>query len=428
MEWKKNRDREQTAWMPELCRLKLIGYADSLRELSKSYCPQLQEANGQEQSRKSLLAEYKIHENREIMGENLNALAQAMVRIAEEMGACRPIEEKKRRLLSQTLKAEGFCVKNLYYLQSEGSRRTIGMTLSTEKSGGREAEEVADILSVLFHRQFKLSVTSPSRADRTDKWFVFVEEAFYMALTGLARATKEGEEMSGDHYAVVESEQGRLSLILSDGTGSGEKASAESGRVLDLLEKMMEAGYDTSTAVHMVNAAFFAMEEEENHPTLDICELNLYEGSCDIFKMGAAATFIKRGECVEQIAMDNLPLGILGRTETARVHRELNSGDFLIMMTDGVLDALAEAEMPANEQENLLWQKERELSGETKEPEETDDAGAEVMRELISMIKEQNPEEIAEKLLQMALCSCGGRIRDDMTVLVAGIWENHRLA
>ena len=46
------------------------------------------------------------------------------------------------------------------------------------------------------------------------------------------------------------------------------------------------------------------------------------------------------------------------------------------------------------------------------------------MRDMIETLEEQNPQEIAEKILSYAICSCGGRIRDDMTVFVLCLWEN----
>ena len=46
------------------------------------------------------------------------------------------------------------------------------------------------------------------------------------------------------------------------------------------------------------------------------------------------------------------------------------------------------------------------------------------MRDMIEALEEQNPQEIAEKILSYAICSCGGRIRDDMTVFVLCLWEN----
>ena len=45
------------------------------------------------------------------------------------------------------------------------------------------------------------------------------------------------------------------------------------------------------------------------------------------------------------------------------------------------------------------------------------------MASAISGIQDRNPGEIAERLLRMALCASGGRVRDDMTIGVIGIWK-----
>lgn len=410
---KRQEGREAAAWTPEFCRQKLLGYADSFKELSRVFCQDGQSMPKEHYHRSYVLEERRIHENRQLMGDNFGVVARIMKHIAEEMTAYCPMEEKKKRFLMQVLEAEGIYIENLYYLQredgpAEGSRRGIGMTMYTELDRGMPAKEVADMLSVLLHKQMKRSVTSPYLVDQISKSFEFVEDSEFVVLTGFARATKEGESLSGDHYAIVESEQGRVDLLLSDGTGSGEEAGRGSEQVLDLMEKMMEAGYDTENAVNMVNAAFFAMGEESSHPTLDICELDLYKGSCDICKVGAAATFLKHGEEVEQIREECLPLGIFQTLETKWAHRQLQSGDAIIMMTDGVLDA---------------------LSGQAPKDAMADDAIAEdtmasIMADAIRNLGERSPAEMAEKLLQMALRAGGGHIRDDMTILTACIWDN----
>lgn len=400
MEWNidwnqnKGRNREQTAQISELCRQRLLGYAESFRELSRSFCGDFKEEST---DRQSVLEERRLWENRQVMSSSLNVVAQIMARVAGDLSAYEPVEEKCRRLLTHELRAEGIYIENVCYLPGENGRKALGMTMYTDKKGGHPAGEVADMLSVLLHRQVQLSVASPCLVDQVNRSFVFVEEAAYIALTGFARAVKEDETVSGDHYSILESEKGKMTLLLSDGTGSGEKASGDSERVLDLMEKMLEAGYDMETAVGMVNAALFARGEESNHPTLDICDLDLYQGSCDFCKVGGAASFLKRGDEVEQITMGNLPLGIFQTVETNRIRRELQSGDYVIMMTDGVLDALEEY------------------------------AYEEAMLDAIKGLKEQNPGEIAEKLLQMVLCCSGGRIRDDMTILVTGVWENNSI-
>ena len=249
------------------------------------------------------------------------------------------------------------------------------------------------MISVLLDRRLQLSATSPFVIDKEPHSFILEKEPGFLALTGFARAIKESETVSGDNYAVLESEKGKLTVMLSDGTGSGEQAGRDSEQVLDLMEKFLEAGYSTDAAVKMINTALFAMGEDKNHPTLDICDVNLNSGSCELRKVGGAVTFLKRGREIEQLSESNLPLGIFQQMQLQPMKRELRDGDYLVMVSDGVVDAF------------------RELDYEN------------TMCVVLAEMKEQNPGELADKLLREALIAAGGRVKDDMTVGVIGIWE-----
>lgn len=378
------------AQVSELCKQRLLGYAESFQELSKSFGGEFRVAT---EDRQSLLEEWKQWENRQVISKNLEEVALIMTQVAMEELWYQPLEDKKCKLLLHILHSEGICAENVSYLPNEQGRKTIGMTLYTERKGGILSSEVSDVLSALFKKQFQTSVTTPYLVDQVKRSFVFVEEAHYIALTGFSKAVKENEMVSGDNYSIIESEKGKMTLLLSDGTGSGEQASSDSEKVLDLMEKMLEAGFSTDMAINMINAAVFAVGKECSHPTLDICTLDLYQGSCDVCKVGGAASFLKRKHQVEEIKIGNLPLGIFQSVQVQTISKGLQDGDYLILMTDGVLDALQDADCEA------------------------------LMAETIRGLTESNPQEIAEKLIQLVLCHCGGRIMDDMTILVVGIWE-----
>lgn len=369
---------------------RLLTYADSFRELARSFQGSF---DFETQDRQTMLEARRMWENRQVLCENLNEMAQIMTRAASEVYQYRPLEERRRRVIVNALKAEGICVTDLFYIERPGERKGLGMTMYAER-GSFTAQEAADMLSVLLYSRMEASVTSPYVIDGTKRNYVFVEEARYIVLSGCARAVKENEAISGDNYAIIESEKGKMTVLLSDGMGSGEKACSDSEKVLDLMEKLLEAGYQMDAAVNLVNSALIAQGEEQNMSTLDICDLDLYEGVCEFRKIGAAASFLKRESLVEEISSHNLPLGIFQSVDTEVIRRELMDGDFCIMMTDGVLDAL--------EQNNY----------------------EKAMCQMLSGMQEQNPKEIADKLLQFVLHCSGGRIQDDMTIVVVGIWEN----
>ena len=182
-------------------------------------------------------------------------------------------------------------------------------------------------------------------------------------------------------------------LGLSDGMGSGSTACKESELVLDLVERFLEAGFSVETAIRMMNSAMVMKGENDLYSTVDLCRLDLYSGMADFYKIGAATTFIKRGDCVECITSANLPVGARTQIEIAESQRQLQNGDFVVMMTDGVLEYL-----------------------HVPKPEET-------MQEIIESIQTNNPGILAKKIMERVMLFTGGRVSDDMTVLASCIWE-----
>lgn len=388
---RKEKNKElHTAQISDLCRRKLLNYADTFYELARSYDG---EFFPKSEDKQSILTDRRLWENRQVIKGHLNEMAKIMSSVASEVMCYRAMEDRKKRILIQAMREEGIRIENPCYVPGDDGRETVVLTMSTDKRSGMSAEEAADMISVLLDRRLQLSMTSPYMIEKEPHSYVLEETAKYLVLTGFSRVTKESETISGDNYAVVEAEKGRLTVMLSDGTGSGEQAGKDSGQVLDLMEKLLEAGYDMDAAINMVNTALFATGEDQKHPTLDLCDIDLYQGSCQLLKVGSAATFLKHGDSVEILTTGNLPLGIFQRVETLPIHRQLHDGDFLVMVTDGVVDAFSS--------------------------EDYEDG----FRRVVADIDSQNPGDIAEKLLRIAICKSGGRIRDDMTVSVIGIWN-----
>ena len=186
---------------------------------------------------------------------------------------------------------------------------------------------------------------------------------------------------------------GNKARFLSDGMGSGEEAYKESAMVVDMLEELLEAGFPARTALEMMNTALVIGREEIRFSTIDVSIFDLYEGTVDILKAGASTTFIRHKNGVERICSTNLPLGVVQDLEIQSVHKHLQDGDFVIMITDGIMDAL-----PVGEQEFLL---------------DTIIGGTEL----------NNPKEMAHHILEQVLEWTGQEPMDDMTVLVVGIWR-----
>lgn len=86
-------------------------------------------------------------------------------------------------------------------------------------------------------------------------------------------------------------------------------------------------------------------------------------------------------------------MGVLEEVDMETITKKLYDGDFVIMVSDGIVDAL---DSPDKE---------------------------EAMGRIIMDINTANPKQMAINILSQALVKCKGIPTDDMTVICTGIWE-----
>lgn len=401
-----DRDDNKITIIPEYGRQRLLSYAESFRDLADLFEAEdlcLDETDDHDPAdRLDYLWQRKLQENQGLLAEHLKEMAHIMAEVARETCLYRPMGERKYKQVSKMLRESGILLRNFFELEREDGHIEVSLTMKTisekyTKFGEHICiEDVADFLSVAMNTRLRAAKNVPQYLTPDWNTYYFMEEENFHLLTGVAKAVKENEQISGDNYSFYEAENGRMAAILSDGMGSGEKACGDSERVIEKMERLLEAGFRKETAVQMINGALVAAGQEENLSTLDICDINLYTGACEFMKVGAACSYIKRGRLVDRLSALNFPLGVFGQIETESLHRVLQSGDYVIMLSDGILDALSQG------------------------------IGEEVLPEIIGRIEYANPNEIANQILAYCLKQSGGQVRDDMTVLVIGVWEKDR--
>ena len=397
-------DDNKITIIPEYGRQRLLNYAESFRDLADLFEEEetIDDNDGiRADNRQDYLWQRKLQENQGLLAEHLKEMAHIMAEVARTTYAYRPMGERRYRQMAKLLRESGIVLKNFFELEHEDGHVEISLTMKavSEKYirlGEQEhisMEDVADFISVAMNIRLRAAKNAPMYL--TPEWntYYFIEEPNFYLLTGTAKAVKEMEKVSGDNYSFYEGDDGKMAVILSDGMGSGEKACRDSARVIEMTERFLEAGFRKEAAIQMINGALAASGHEENLSTLDICDMNLYTGECEFIKVGAACTYIKRGRLVDRLSTQNFPLGVFGQLEPEVIYRTLQNGDYVIMLSDGVLDALSQG------------------------------IGEEVLPEIIGKMDYSNPNEIANQILTYCLAQSKGQVRDDMTVLVTGVWN-----
>jgi stage II sporulation protein E len=220
--------------------------------------------------------------------------------------------------------------------------------------------------------------------------YVLIPESKYEVLTTVCRLPKNGNLYSGDNHALHQLKDGHFVAILSDGMGHGPKAAEESRITVSVLERLLENGISRDFAVQMVNSMMSLRTPEESFATVDLTLVDLYTAKVEFIKIGAAATYIKRGREVWPIKSTSLPAGILNTVDVERTVSQLQAGDLIIMATDGVVDS----------------------------KEESDTKEEDWLARALSKVEVVGPEALGEYLLNLAMINQDGQPKDDMTVVV----------
>ena len=344
-----------------------------------------------QKEKQNLVWTNRMIEGRLAVAQQLTEIARIMEMVVDDLYDIAPAEPEFREEIRGRLKKKHVVLKSAWVMDKTEGRRQIFLTMRARSGQCVSVTEIAQLLSEIC--ECTMTSAPGSRCIVNGEFHTghFVEDVSYQMLYGVSRITREEEKVSGDNYICRQEDGGRFVMCLSDGMGSGMDACRESEIVVELLEQFLESGFSQETAARMVNSTLVLKGQEEMFSTVDICAVDLYTGICEFLKAGAASTFIKRDHWVESITSDSLAAGLVQRIDFDTASRKLYHGDYLIMMTDGVLDAL-----PAEREE-------------------------ETMKEIIMDIQDENPREVSRGIIERVLGYSDYRARDDMTVLVASV-------
>ncbi len=335
----------------------------------------------------------RLLENRMVIAQQLDAMSDLLEDFTKQD---RNLDAKSRVLLAKIsfeVKERGLLAEDLHIYEDANKRKYVKARVSSKWGGGIPSRNYLRALEKAMHLSMRLEMESKSILTKEAVNLTAYEDTCFYTMQGIAGKKKNGSSVSGDNFSMFGLDNGKYYVCLSDGMGSGGQASQESEMVVELLQKFIEAGFKKDTAIKMMNSAMVLKGDDNSYSTLDLADIDLYTGSLELTKIGSAATFIKRGEKVECIMSTSLPAGVGLDPEPENAERKLQDGDFLVMVTDGVLEYL-----------------------HVKDPEAK-------MEEMLSDIDTDNAGVLAKNLLEKVLLITGNYAMDDMTILAVGIWE-----
>jgi stage II sporulation protein E len=163
----------------------------------------------------------------------------------------------------------------------------------------------------------------------------FTEEGKFRVSCHTATHTGAGEQFSGDTLRSFFDGQGCFYAVLSDGMGTGTRAAIDSVMTANLTARLLRAGFSPENALKTVNCALLIKSAEETLATLDILKIDLETGKAVFYKAGAGFSVIGKSEKTLIVEKSSMPLGILENTSLEKSEIDLNSGDTVLIMSDG---------------------------------------------------------------------------------------------
>lgn len=331
----------------------------------------------------------KVLESRTLVADQFRSVSHILDTLQEDVSRDVAYDEQLAQKLHAGLDQHGIRADNLSVVCGDGYEVSFDMKScgGNLKCAGTAGPVLSELLEVPMLR------TGTECGDKVCR-VTFREQVRYRMEIGLSRTKQDGQKQSGDNYTFMAVDDSKYLLALSDGMGSGKSAKVQSSITIDLVEKLLEAGFDRDTAVRLINSVLLLRSDKESFATLDMCIANLYTGQLEFIKIGAATTFIKRESGVERIESTSLPVGIVSSVDPEHTVRYVRGGDFIVMVTDGVTDC----------EQSVI-------------------RNMDAIRDVIAGYNGISPQELADAVLKSALSLSGGVAEDDMTVLAANVRE-----
>lgn len=334
----------------------------------------------------------QIQESRQLVAEQLTGVSQVMEDLAKEIkreGHELFLQEEQIR---QALEELGLSIQSIDIISLDEGNVEIEIVHRYTKGFDECRKIIAPLLSDILGEQVAVRHEESLPRGEGYSTVVFGSAKEYEVETGIAGVAKNGDLLSGDSFSTVELGNGKFAVAISDGMGNGERARAESRSALDILQQLLQSGMEEKLAIKSVNSVLMLRSSDEMFATVDVALIDLYSANTTFMKIGSTPSFIKRGTEVIPISANNLPIGILKDIDVDLVSMQLRPGDLLIMMTDGVFDA------PGHAVNKELW-----------------------MRRVIQELEADDPQGVADQLLERVIRQYRGDLLDDMTVVVARI-------
>ncbi len=339
----------------------------------------------------------KLDENKKAVSEQLTEVSKAIEALAEKIEE--PENEQYQILkkeITSLLKEIEIEVTSINISKEKTGKITLNLYTKTCENVEKPACNIKKmnkiITKVLGQEMVLQNQECGLRLGKEKCLYTFISKDKQIISVGIGKATKANSNASGDSLVQTRLGDGKYLIAISDGMGSGKKAQKSSNMAIAMLERLLSSGFDKDTSLRLINSTLSTINEEDMYATLDIAIFDLYAKNLEFIKNGSCPTYVKNKRNVQILKSVSLPTGIVNNIDLVVYDKDLEDEDILVMCSDGIIES---SEEYTNKE---LW-----------------------LKFLLEEIETDDPQKIADIILQEAIDNNYGIPKDDMTVIVAKI-------
>lgn len=226
-----------------------------------------------------------------------------------------------------------------------GARRKQVYISGVELAGLRLG---ADEIRRMTENILRTRLTRPSFNIEGEKVEISMSSARrYSVESAKATSVRESESANGDTAITFETREDYFYSLISDGMGSGREAAVTSKLCGVFAEQLLTGGNQKAITLEMLHG-FLRNRPGECSATVDLAEIDLLNGKAAFVKSGAAPSFVLRGGNLYKLQSKTVPIGIMPALDAEQIKFDLESGDIIIMLSDGVAQSLEDGVWLAN--------------------------------------------------------------------------------
>lgn len=335
--------------------------------------------------------EKAVSESKSVIPEQIFSLSEIISKISSDLFTDEEYYGDEEKRIVSLLRKAGYPAIRSEVKKGPGLRFTAQIHLMNCKGCKNCRKDIENTISKVIGVKMEMDNDDCKMKGRDECLIYMREKESFCVTTGVARTKNSKANVSGDSFTFLKTRDGKYVAAISDGMGSGKEANRLSETAIGLFEQLLDCGLSIRLSLSFVNL-MMRVRNSEQYATMDIAAIDLYTGEAEFYKMGAMPTLIVYEKSMELVQVNNLPAGLYRDYNIQADKRKIKDGEFIVMMSDGVYEYFGE------------------------------DKGEGVIKAVMGGESRNNPQELAERMLEYT-CISAGNNPDDKTLLVAKLWK-----